>query len=495
MLFLNRIFRSPSSLSPTLYYAFHFLSLFTLALLINSVITFAEATPVPPGIPQPSEIFQFERCTSHKTSGFLFRVGFYDSQSGKTTKSDRGVLVLCIGMNNCFGYTTMTTGGGGTSAAGTQHSTGLVIHTTTQRRTNSPAIRSDIYRRLPNITPNCDKFNTWSEQNYEKTLVNFLMSIEDLQNALTKLGATVTIDSQVSYILAILDYLHSKEMIETYDKPQIETFLKSSRSITILPWASRLSWGFRGPNRSQHWLDKWMPLAGVNLPEKTTPFLCFGFDHCFGLSSSDTIVRDIKPAPKNNLVRGTQYVNTLHHFPLGSATLYPSFNLQSFENHLGTSTTSFFARLIGHSHSPVRFQDISSEEIENETKLKKCDGEDMDTFYFRVLLGYMAAKGIIGNYNTKTYGEIMKALELVRAGNVKAAGAEEPGDDSSASLLSSGGGLAQQEQEAVVAAPVHNSPGTNSQGGDAADYLPRISVSSMLQNANQNPHISNLLNR
>ncbi|KAJ4468933.1 hypothetical protein C8R41DRAFT_984586 [Lentinula lateritia] len=488
MLFLNR---PSSSLSPTLYYPFHF----PLALLISSVITFAEAAPVPPGISQQSAQSEapgethllspgFEKCRPSTKSRFLFRLGFYDSQSGKTTKSGPGVLVLCIGKNNCFGYTTTTTGGGGgTSAAGTQHSNGLVIHTTTQRRTGRPLeINPRVYRQLPNITPDCDKFNTWSEQNYEKTLVNFLMSITDLRNALTKSDATVTIDSEVSYILAILDYLHSKGMIETYDKPQIETFLKPFQSITILPWASRLSWGFRGVNKRQHWLDKWMPLAGVKLPEKTTPFLCFGFDHCFGLNSSDMIVRDIKPAPKNNLVKGTHYVNTLHHFPLQSATLYPSFNLQSFENHLQTSsTTSFFIRLIGHCQPPVRFEDISSKEIESETKLKKLDGEDLETFYFRVLLGYMAANGIIGNYNTETYGEIMKALELVRAGKTNTAQAV-------AAELSGGSGSTQQ-------APAHDTPGTNSQGGDAADYLSRISVSSMLQNANQNPHISNLLNR
>ncbi|KAJ3934918.1 MAG: hypothetical protein NXY57DRAFT_992286 [Lentinula lateritia] len=189
MLFINR---PSSSLSPTLYYPSHFLSLFTLALLISSVITFAEAAPVPPGISQQSEQSEapgethllspgFEKCRPSTKSRFLFRLGFYDSQSGKTTKSGPGVLVLCIGKNNCFGYTTTTTGGGGTSAAGTQHSNGLVIHTTTQRRTGRPLeINPRVYRQLPNITPDCDKFNTWSEQK--------------------KSDATVTIDSEVSYI-------------------------------------------------------------------------------------------------------------------------------------------------------------------------------------------------------------------------------------------------------------------------------------------------------
>ncbi|KAJ3913440.1 hypothetical protein F5877DRAFT_71566 [Lentinula edodes] len=494
MLFLNRIFRSPSSsLSPTLYYPLHFLSLFTLALLINSVITFAEGTPLPPGISQQSEAPKkidllssgFEMCRPSRRSLFLFRVGFYDSTSRKTTKSGPGVLVLCIGKNNCFGYTTTTTGGGA-SAAGTQHSDGMIIHTTPQRKKRHTAIEPRVYQELSDITPNCDKFNTWSEQNHEKTLVNFLMSIADLRNALThsKATVTVTIDSQVSYILAILDYLHSEGMITAYDKPQIETFLKSLQSPKPLRGASRLSWGFRGFYPKHPWLENWSHVADVKLPKKTSPLLCFGVDHCFGLQSDNT-VRDIKPALKINPGKETQYVNTQYHFPLGSATLYPSFNLQSFENHLGTSTTSFFARLIGHSQPPVRFKDISSEEIESETKLKKLDGEEMETFYFRVLLGYMAANEIIGNYNKDTYGEIMEALELVRAGKMKAAGAEEPGDDSSASLLSSGGGLAQQEQEAVVAAPVHNSPGTNSQGVGAANYPQRISVSSLL-----NPHVN-----
>ncbi|KAJ3885969.1 hypothetical protein GG344DRAFT_82167 [Lentinula edodes] len=469
MLFLNRIFRSPSSSSsPTLYYPLHFLSLFTLALLINSVITFAEGTPLPPGISQQSEAPKkihllpsgFEKCTPSARSGFLFRVGFYDSTSGQTTKSGHGVLVLCIAKNNCFGYTTTTTGGGGgTSAAGTQHSNGLVIHTAAQRRTGLPEINSRVYQRLPNITPNCDKFNTWSEQNYEKTLVNFLMSIADLQNALSKLDATVTItiDSQVSYILGVLDYLHSKGMIETYDKSQIETFLKSLPMI-LLPCASKLSWGFRGVNQMQSGVEKWMPSVDVKLPKKTSPILCFGLDHCFGLKSDDT-VRDIAPSIKSNPGTQTRYVNTQYYFPLGSATLYPSFNLQSFENHLGTSTTSFFARLIGHSHSPVRFKDISSEEIKRETGLEKEATEDQESFYFRVLLGYMAAKEIIGNYNKDTYGEIMKALELVRAGKKKAAGAEEERGDDSSPSLPSGGGPAQPAQ---------------------ADHSQRISVSSML---------------
>ncbi|GAW02492.1 hypothetical protein LENED_004150 [Lentinula edodes] len=443
MLFLNRIFRSPSSsLSPTLYYPLHFLSLFTLALLISSVITFAEAAPVPPGISQQSEAPKknllpsgFEKCTLSARSGFLFRVGFYDSTSGQTTKSGHGVLVLCIGRNNCFGYTTTTTGGGA-SAAGTQHSDGMIIHTTAQRKTGNTAIEPRVYQELPDITPNCDKFNTWSEQNHEKTLVNFLMSIADLRNALThsKATVTVTIDSQVSYILAILDYLHSEGMITAYDKPQIETFLKSLQSPKPLRGASRLSWGFWGFHPKHPRLENWSYVADVKLPKKTSPLLCFGVDYCFGLQSDNT-VRDIKPALKINPGKETR-----------------------FENHLGTSTTSFFARLIGHSHSPVRFQDISSEEIESETKLKKLDGEEMETFYFRVLLGYMAAKEIIGNYNKDTYGEIMKALELVRAGKRKAAGAEEePGDDSSSSLPS-GGGSAQPAQ---------------------ANYT-RISVSSML---------------
>ncbi|KAH7874518.1 uncharacterized protein C8R40DRAFT_1069905 [Lentinula edodes] len=261
MLSFTRIFLSPSSLSPALYYPLRFLFLFSLAFLINSVITFAEATPVPLGIPQPSRILQFERCSSAKTSGFLFRVGLYDSQGGKTTKFGQGVLVVCIGMNHCFGYTTTTTtaGGGGSIALGE--------------------------------------------------------------------GKTTT---------------ESLEM-RTTDYPSRPT------------------------------------------------------------------------------------------------------------------------RLTAQSQDVISFQD-SSDEIRKETGLKKRNGEDMDTFYFRVLLGYMAAKGIIGNYNRETYGNMMNALQLARAGKTNAAmlGA-------SSSLPPSGGSGSTQQ------APAHDTPDTNLQGGGAADYPPRIS--------------------
>ncbi|KAJ3906776.1 hypothetical protein F5879DRAFT_944567 [Lentinula edodes] len=146
MLSFTRIFLSPSSLSPALYYPLRFLFLFSLAFLINSVITFAEATPVPLGIPQPSRILQFERCSSAKTSGFLFRVGLYDSQGGKTTKFGQGVLVVCIGMNHCFGYTTTTTTAGGGGSIGT------VIHTSPRRRKDNNGVSGDAYHRL-SITP------------------------------------------------------------------------------------------------------------------------------------------------------------------------------------------------------------------------------------------------------------------------------------------------------------------------------------------------------
>ncbi|KAJ3897706.1 hypothetical protein F5879DRAFT_1074174, partial [Lentinula edodes] len=212
--------------------------LFSFALLINSVITFAEATPLPPGIPRALETSGFELCLDSPKSGFLFRVGFYDPQTETTTKSGPGVLVLCIGTNNCFGYTTTTTTMTTIAAPGTQHTVGTVIHTVPRRRSKEPGIYAPAYQELQ-ITPNCDKFNHWSptpppphahDLGYNEpgtTLVEFLKSIENLRSALdhahanSNLDITVAIDSPVSYILAVLDYLYSKGMLITYDKPSI----------------------------------------------------------------------------------------------------------------------------------------------------------------------------------------------------------------------------------------------------------------------------------
>ncbi|KAJ4476892.1 hypothetical protein C8J55DRAFT_561552 [Lentinula edodes] len=479
MLYFTRIFLSPSSLSPALYYPLRFLFLFSLAFLINSVITFAEATPVPTGIPQSSEIFQFERCTSHKTSGFLFRVGFYDPQAKRTTKSKfgQGVLVVCIGMNHCLGYMTTTTTAGGGGSVGT------VIRTTPRRRSRIKGVSTDAYNQL-SIKPDCDKFNTWSsssngqEHNPGRTLVNFLMSIADLQSALRvdphNTSDTVTIDSETSYVLAVLDYLQSRGMLKTYNRLQIKGFLETLKNVNQLPSSSMLSWGFRNFQGK----GRWILLTRVPSEDRKTTLLCFGIRYCFGLHDKSE-VKYLHP------VTSRQIPDKRYLVWMRSSGLYPSFDLQKFEEQLGASRTSFLARLTAQSQDVISFQD-SSDEIRKETGLEKRDGEDMDTFYFRVLLEYMAAKGIIGNYNRESYGKMMNALQLARAGKTNAAMAAELG--ASSSLPPSGGSGSTQQ------APAHDTPGTNLQGGGAADYPPRISVSSMLQNANQNPHISNLLN-
>ncbi|KAJ3861050.1 hypothetical protein EV359DRAFT_66813 [Lentinula novae-zelandiae] len=476
MLSFTRIFLSPSSLSPALHHPLRFLFLFSLAFLINSVITFAEATPVPPGIPQPSEIFQFERCTSHKTSGFLFRVGFYDPQGGKTTKFGQGVLVVCIGMNYCFGYTTTTTTAGGGGSVGT------VIYTSPQRRNVIKGVSTDAYHQL-SIKPDCDKFNTWSfsngpEHNPGRTLVDFLMNIADLQSALRdyphNASDPVTIDSEASYILAVLDYLQSRGMLKTYDRSQIKEFLETLKyanqlkNANQLPSSSMLSWGFRNFQGK----GRWILLTGVPSEDRKTTLLCFGIRYCFGLHDKSE-VKYLHP------VNSHQIPDKRYLVWMRSSGLYPSFDLQKFEEQLGASRTSFLARLTAQSQDVISFQD-SSDEIRKETGLEKRDGEDMDTFYFRVLLGYMAAKGIIGNYNRESYGKMMNALQLARAGKTNAAMAAELGASGASSSLPPSGDSGSTQQ-----APAHDTPGTNSQGGGAADYPPKISVSSMLQNANQ----------
>ncbi|KAJ3846898.1 hypothetical protein EV368DRAFT_69541 [Lentinula lateritia] len=453
MLSFTRTFLSPSSLSPALYYPLRFLSLFSLAFLINSAITFAEATPVPLGIPQPSQIFQFEKCTSHKTSGFLFRVGFYDPQGGKTTKSGQGVLVVCIGMNYCFGYTTTTTTAGGGGSVGT------VIYTSPQRRNVIKGLSTDAYHQL-SIKPDCDKFNTWSfsngpEHNPGRTLVDFLMNIADLQSVLRdyphNASDPVTIDSEASYILAVLDYLQSRGMLKTYDRSQIKEFLGTLKKANQIPSSSMLSWGFRNFQGK----GRWILLTGVPSKDEKTTLLCFGIFYCFGLHDKSE-VKYLHPVPSH------RKPDERYSVWMRSPGLYPSFDLQKFEEQLRASRTSFLARLTAHSQDVISFQDFPPDEIKKETGLEKRDGEDMDTFYFRVLLGYMATKQIIGNYNTKTYGEIMKALELASSNST-------------------------QQAQAAVVAVAHDTAGTNSQGRGAANYTPRISVSSLLQNTTQNP--------
>ncbi|KAJ3807427.1 hypothetical protein EV368DRAFT_66950 [Lentinula lateritia] len=322
--------------------------------------------------------------------------------------------------------------------------------------------------------PNCTKFNSWSPpQGHDSgiTLVDFLMSIADLEKALREYApmdphATVTIDSEVSYILAILDYLHSKGMLATYNKPLIKESLETLRNSIQIRGFSMLSWGFRDFQRRA----RCVPLADVQPQDRKTTFLCFGSLYCFGLVDNERVVQNLKP-PKNG--RST---DNRRFYWMRSSRLYPSFDLRKFEQHLGTSKTSFFARLTGCSQSLVQFKDIPSTEIKAQTGPEKTDTDDQESFYFRVLLEYMAAKKIIGNYNTQTYGEMMKALELasLRAVKTNATTALEHSDDSSSSLPSGDGSTRQ--------AAVHSSQGARSHDGGAANYPKRITVSSLLEN-------------
>ncbi|KAJ4476888.1 hypothetical protein C8J55DRAFT_606647 [Lentinula edodes] len=500
--------------------------LFSFALLINSVITFAEATPLPPGIPRVLETSGFELCLQGPTSGFLFRVGFYDPQTDTTTKSGPGVLVLCIGTNNCFGYTTTTTTMTTIAAPGTQHTVGTVIHTGPRRRSKKRGIYAPAYQELQ-ITPNCDKFNHWSptppphahDLGYNEpgtTLVELLKNIENLQSALhdharanPNLDITVAIDSPVSYILAVLDYLYSKGMLITYDKPSI---LDTISLPTKMPGPSRLSWGFL-ESKSEANRQRWLKFPNI---QSGKTFLCFGVSHCFGLDNGR--VRDILPMPSKGSLDGRYFYRMIN------PRLYPSFNLQKFEECLKTSV--FLTKLTGHSdEGGIRFADIPHEEIRQETGVQENVGEDEDSFYFRVLLRYMMVKGIIEKYNPQTHAQMRKALEFAKAGKMdatvakagkmdaaaaKAAKAGKAGKTDTAvaaavalgsdsdfhqpppavgtSLDSTGSGSSTHREEAAhaqagVVAAVHSSHGDNTVGGGAVKpYAPRISVSSLLQN-------------
>ncbi|KAJ3928939.1 MAG: hypothetical protein NXY57DRAFT_977381 [Lentinula lateritia] len=503
---------------------------FSFALFINSVITFAEATPLPPGIPQASKtpklgLSGFESCLNNPTTGFIFRVGFYDSQTRKTVKSGPGVLVLCIGMNNCFGYTTTTTTMTTIAAPGTQHTVGTVIHTVPRRRTDGHGIYAPAYQQLQ-ITPNCDKFNDWSptppppphahDLGYNEsgtTLVEFLKSIENLQSALhdharsnPNLDITVAIDSPVSYILAVLDYLYSKGMLITYDKPSILDTISLPAKI---PGASRLSWGFLEPKGKTN-KQRWLKFPDIRFGKK---FLCFGVSHCFGLDNGR--VRDILPIAAKGSLDGRYFYRMIN------PRLYPSFNLQKFEQCLKTSV--FLTKLTGHSdEGDIRFADIPHEEIREEAGIQEFVGEDEDSFYLRVLLRYMMVKGIIEKYNPQTHAEMRKALEFAKEGKMDAAVAKASKTDAAVAKAgktdvavgaivalggdsdshqppptlppavgtspgSTGSGSTHREgaahAQAGVVAEVHSSHGDNTQGGRAVNpYPPKISVSSLLQN-------------
>ncbi|GAW02494.1 hypothetical protein LENED_004152 [Lentinula edodes] len=410
------------------------------------------------------------------------------------------------------------------AAPGTQHTVGTVIHTVPRRRSKEPGIYAPAYQELQ-ITPNCDKFNHWSptpppphahDLGYNEpgtTLVEFLKSIENLRSALdharanSNLDITVAIDSPVSYILAVLDYLYSKGMLITYDKPSILDTISLPAKI---PGPSRLSWGFLGPKGKTTKL-RWLKLPNIQFGKT---FLCFGVSHCFGLDNGG--VRDILPIAAKGSLDGRYFYRMIN------PRLYPSFNLQKFEECLKTSV--FLTKLTGHSdEGGIRFADIPHEEIREETGAQEVVGEDEDSFYFRVLLRYMMVKGIIEKYDPQTHAEMRKALEFAKAGKTDAtvakagkmdaavakagkagktdtAVAAAVGGDSDfhqppptlpsavgTSLDSTGSGSTHREgaahAQAGVVAAVHNNHGDNTVGGGAVKpYPPRISVSSLLQN-------------
>ncbi|KAF8829012.1 hypothetical protein HHX47_DHR3000773 [Lentinula edodes] len=390
------------------------------------------------------------------------------------------------------------------AAPGTQHTVGTVIHTVPQRRKKGPGI-SVAYQQLQ-ITPDCDKFNDWShtppppyahDLGYNEpgtTLVDFLKSIKNLQSALhdcanPNLDITVVIDSPVSYILAVLDYLYSKGMLIAYDKPSIKDLLDTISLLAKIPGPSRLSWGFL-ESKSKTNKQRWLKFPNIH-SGKT--LLCFGVSHCFGLEGDARRVRDIRP------IVGIGGLDGRYFFRMFSARLYPSFNLQKFEECLETSV--FLAKLTGRSDDGgIRFAAIPHHEIKKETGLEKELGEDEDSFYFRVLLGYMMVKGIIERYNSQTYAEMMRALGFARAGKTDAAvaaavalggdsGSHQPPPTLPPAVGISPGSTGSSTREgathaqAGVVAEVHSSHGDNTAGGSAMKpYPPRISVSSLLQN-------------
>ncbi|KAJ3885970.1 hypothetical protein GG344DRAFT_82168 [Lentinula edodes] len=399
----------------------------------------------------------------------------------------------------------MTTSGTSTAAA-------TVIHTVPRQRTDNPGILTTVYKQLE-ITADCDRFNRWSppapplhahglwDNGPATTLVDILKNIVNLQSALRDyapanptLDVTVTIDSPVSYILAILDYLQLQGMLMKYDRPVVKELLDgmiSTQKQDVPPVVTSssltLSWGFRfftgtAAAKPQQGRDRsrWMTLTDPMLSVGKT-FLCFGTLHCFGLGDGDGgMVKDIQPRTRQaNLEQH-------FHFIMGNHAIYPSFDLQKFEESLKASV--FLLKLTGHFRPPVRFADISSEEIQKESGLSKTPAEDHDTFYFRVLLEYMAANGIIGNYNTETYNNMIKALGLARAAKPDVAvGSELIGE------LAPVVGTSSTHPGVAQAPTAHSSHSANSQVGSAGNYLPRISVVSLLQNATEDPSNGNLV--
>ncbi|KAJ4467367.1 hypothetical protein C8J55DRAFT_227833 [Lentinula edodes] len=438
---LTRIF--PSSPSPSAFYSFYLL--FFATAFFN--IAFVNSTPVsllPTG---------FERCRSHPITGTKLRVAFYDQGTQTTSKSHCGILILCIGQINCFGYT----------------SAGTVIRPKIQYRSVSDTerVHPDTYHTLQ-IKPNCDKFNVWSYESQPKlTLVEFLTSIVNLQNAISG----TEIDSEISYILAVLDYLHTNQMLVQYEKEGIKLALDQIKSTQLdapklskIPGSSRLSWGFYS------WPENaWATASKSGLPEKVVSLsLCFGVQHCFGLDP-DGKVQD--KAPKKILNRN--FADTRYHLAWDNPKEHPSFNLKKFEEF---ETSPFFTRMFS-----TRFADIEPAEIKKETGLEKGVDEDGNTFFFRALLKYMASKEIITNYNEQTCDQEIKDLE-VRVIRTKGSKAPALLDNSNTPRVGSG---------STHAGAPEGSGNNFSVGGSTRRVT---GSSSQRTNATFDPSISNLLN-
>ncbi|KAH7869759.1 uncharacterized protein C8R40DRAFT_723608 [Lentinula edodes] len=276
------------------------------------------------------------------------------------------------------------------------------------------------------------------------------------------------INSEISYILAVLDYLQTNQMLVHYEKESIKKMLEQIKSLQInapklskIPGISRLSWGFYSSSKKT-----WVTASRMKLPSGVKfQFLCFGVQHCFGLDS-DGKVQDIAPQ-----LSGANFVDTRYHLAWDNSKEYPSFNLKKFEEFSKTST--FFTRLFS-----TPFADIEPA-IEKEIGLKKGVDEDENTFFFRALLKYMASKEIITNYNEQRYDQEIKDLELIRT------------KDSKAPTLLDNSNTPRVMGSGSTQAGAPEGSGNNSSVGGST----RVTVSSLLRpNATFDPNINNLLN-
>ncbi|KAJ3811151.1 hypothetical protein F5876DRAFT_76081 [Lentinula aff. lateritia] len=433
---LSRLF--PSSPSP-----FAFSSIYLLFATAFFTIAFVNAAPVlllPTG---------FEYCKTHPITKLKFRVAFYDQDTQITTKSHRGILILCIGQINCFGYT----------------SAGTVIPAQMKYRpSDDRKVDRNTYHTLQ-IEPDCNNFNAWSYKGQPKlTLVELLTNIVDFKKAMSG----TEINSEISYILAVLDYLHTNQMLVGYEEERIKTVLEGLKSSQIdapklskIPGSSRLSWGFYS------WPEKaWVTASRLGLPKKVVSLsLCFGVQHCFGLDP-DGKVQD--EAPKKN--PNGNFADTRYHLAWNNPKEHPSFNLEKFEKF---KTSPFFTGLFS-----TRFADIEPAEIKKETGLEKGVDEDGNTFFFRALLKYMASKEIITHYNEQACVQEIKDLELIRK------------KDSKAPVLLDNSNTPRVVDSGSTQAGAPEGSGNNSSVGGST----RVTVSLLRPNAAFDPSISNLLN-